>query len=168
MNIKRIFFGFLSANLSTQRVIWPISKQFWKASLGAMGNNVRIMRGTKAVSPNNIRLGENVYIGERCALYGYANITIGQNALIAREVIILTRNHIFSSLDSPIRDQGYSVSPVTIEEDVWVGARVTILPGVTIGKGSVVAAGSVVTKDIPEYAIVAGIPARQVKSRLEQ
>lgn len=88
--------------------------------------------------------------------------------MMAPDVIIIGENHQFSRLDVPMRLQGYQeYPPVYIDDDVWIGARVIILPGITIGKGSILGAGSVVTKDVPPFSIVAGNPARIIRNRLE-
>jgi len=86
--------------------------------------------------------------------------------MMAPDVIILSKNHEYGSLDRPMRAQGEQAEkPVIIGDDVWIGTRVVILPGVNVGKGAILAAGAVVTKDVPEYAIVGGNPARFIKSR---
>lgn len=161
----KLILGVLSLNLSLQRVLWPFSKLFWRHVLKSLGDNTVIMRGVEIIQPNNVCIGRNVYIGKNCALYGYENISIGENSLIARDTIFLTRSHIFDQLEIPIRMQGYSSAPITIGDNVWIGARVTILPGVTIGKGSVVAAGSIVNKSVPEFTVVGGVPAKILKPR---
>jgi acetyltransferase-like isoleucine patch superfamily enzyme len=84
---------------------------------------------------------------------------------MARYVVIETFNHNFDSSEIPIRLQDGQNESVVIEEDVWIGVRVTICPGVRIGRGSVIGAGSVVTRDIPEYSVAAGVPARVIRSR---
>lgn len=82
------------------------------------------------------------------------------------EVFIYTQNHNFSEIDVNIDQQGWSIEePVIIEDNVWIGSRVTILPGVTIGKGSVIGASAVVTKSVSPYSVVAGNPAKIVKTR---
>jgi maltose O-acetyltransferase len=84
-------------------------------------------------------------------------------------VTILTRNHAFVDTSRPMRDQGAGeISPVTISDDVWIGMRVIILPGVTIGRGAIIGAGAVVTKDVPPYCVAVGNPARVVRNRLER
>ena len=83
------------------------------------------------------------------------------------DVVILTLNHEYSDIHKPIGWQGMKPrKKVTIGNDVWLGQRVMIMPGVTIGNGSIVAAGAVVTKDIPPYSIVGGVPAKVLKNRI--
>lgn len=85
------------------------------------------------------------------------------------DVIIITRNHRFDRTDIPMMEQGFEEErPVYIGNDVWIGDRVLILPGVHIGDGSIIAAGAVVTKDVPPYSIVAGVPARKIRDRFEK
>ena len=81
------------------------------------------------------------------------------------DVLILNSNHLYQNPNILIRKQGIVYARVVIEDDVWIGTRSIILPGVTIGKGSVIAAGSVVTKDVPPYNLVGGIPAKIIKKR---
>ena len=86
--------------------------------------------------------------------------------MMGPECYIYTRNHAFSRTDVPMREQGMQdFKPVTIGNDVWIGARVTILPGVKIGNGCIIGAGSVVTKNLPDFAIGGGNPARVLKYR---
>lgn len=92
-------------------------------------------------------------------------IKIGNNVRIAPNVMMISANHVFENPDIPIREQGMEVKPITIEDDVWVAGRVNIIAGVTIGKGSVIGAGSVVTKDIPPYSVAVGVPAKVIKER---
>ena len=95
-------------------------------------------------------------------------VMIGKDVMMASEVIILTANHTFDRLDIPMRLQGArDVKPVRIGDDVWIGMRSIILPGVQIGRGAVIGAGAVVTKDVPEYAVVGGNPAKVIKFRNE-
>jgi len=89
--------------------------------------------------------------------------------MMGEECVIFHRNHRFDRLDIPMCQQGFTDGkPVSIGNDVWIGIRVTILPGVTIGDHSVIGAGAVVTKDVPEYAIVGGSPARILRMRNER
>lgn len=109
----------------------------------------------------------NVVIGEH-SLIGMSNVvigpvTIGNNVIMAQHVVISGLNHDYTDPELPVSRQGVSVKPVVIEDDCWIGANAVITSGVTIGKHAVVAAGSVVTKDVPPFSVVAGNPARLVK-----
>lgn len=107
---------------------------------------------------NNSGIGANSIIGR--------GTTIGDNVMMGPECYIYTRNHAFSRTDIPMREQGMQdFKPVTIGNDVWIGARVTILPGVKIGNGCIIGAGSVVTKDMPDFAVGGGNPACVLKYR---
>ena len=112
----------------------------------------------------DIYIGEHSQIGELSFLNSLSEIRIGKNVLIAPQCYIGDADHIFKDRDIPIRVQGSVIEKVLIEDDVWIGAGVKVLRGVTIGKGSVIAAGAVVRKDIPPYTLAAGIPAKVIKS----
>jgi acetyltransferase-like isoleucine patch superfamily enzyme len=92
-----------------------------------------------------------------------APITIGNEVNLAQGVVVSALNHNYADTTHTIHTQGVSTKPVVISDDVWIGANATITPGVTIGRHSVVAAGSVVTHDVPPFTIVAGVPARIIK-----
>ena len=99
-------------------------------------------------------------------LYGNGGILIGYFVRIGAQSLIISSNHIYNRTDLPIFQQGISSKGLEIEYDVWIGARSTILDGVKIGKGSIIAAGSVVNKDIEAYSIVGGVPAKLIKKRI--
>lgn len=92
-------------------------------------------------------------------------IHIGNNCLIGPNVVIHSSNHRYGSRDIPIREQGHDFADIYIEDNVWLGANVIVLAGVRIGQGSVVAAGAVVNKDVPEFSVMGGVPAKILKSR---
>lgn len=120
------------------------------------GSNVNIE--PDVVFNHALKIGDNSGIGEHSEIYG--DVTIGNNVMMGTNCIIYTRNHAFERTDIPMCEQGFSeVKPVVIGDDVWIGGRVTILPGVHVGRGAIIGAGSVVTKSVPPYAIVAGNPA---------
>lgn len=112
-----------------------------------------------------IKIGNRCSINSYCVLLGYGGITIGNDVRIASNTSIVAFNHVFERLDKSIVSQGHSEKGIIIENDVWIGTGVRILDGVTIGESSVIGAGSVVTKNIAPFSIVAGVPARVIKVR---
>ncbi|KQU63201.1 DapH/DapD/GlmU-related protein [Rossellomorea marisflavi] len=112
----------------------------------------------------NISIGKDVFFNTGCSFQDRGGIHIGDGSLIGMNVNIATLNH---GLDMKTRNTTYA-SPVTIGKNVWIGSGATILPGVTIGDRAVVAAGAVVTKDVPEGTVVAGVPAKVVKTIEEE
>ncbi len=109
----------------------------------------------------NITVGKNVFINMGCKFQDQGGITIGDGTLIGHNVVIATLNHGMN----PSNRSNLHPSPVYIGENVWIGSGAIILPGVTIGHGAIVGAGAVVTKDVPENAVVAGVPAKIIKNR---
>ena len=113
--------------------------------------------------PGCFEIGSDSYVGCNAVMGAGGPIRIGSNVLIAQFVSITAENHLFSDPARLIKDQGISNTGVTIEDDVWIASKVTILDGVKIGKGSVIGAGSVVTRSIPSGVIAAGNPAKVIK-----
>lgn len=116
----------------------------------------------------HITIGENTYVGAFSIFGSYDSITIGKNVMIAQSVSIRDHNHRFDDLDIPMRLQGIVKAPIVIEDDVWIGYGVIINKGVTVKKGAILAAGSVITKDVPAYAIVGGVPGKIIKYRTDK
>ena len=128
------------------------------------GEDVNVESRAFFYSGAQITIGDCSGLGLRSHLHG--RITIGDHVMMGEDVLILTRNHRFDAIDIPMDQQGLQEErPVVIGNDVWIGARVTILPGVNVGHGAVLAAGCIVTKDVPARAIVAGNPARVIRYR---
>lgn len=133
-----------------------------KWMLAECGEKVNIEKG--ATFSAKVTLGDYSGIGINAKIYG--SCQIGRYVMMGEDVTIITRNHRHDRVDIPMMNQGFETErPVTIDDDVWIGDRVLILPGVHIGRGSILAAGAVVTKDVPDYAIVAGVPARIIRMR---
>jgi maltose O-acetyltransferase len=131
------------------------------------GKNVNIEKGAYFGLGSSIEIGDNSGIGTNCRIFG--PISIGRDVIMAPDVVILTKNHKYDRLDIPMCLQGDTeIKPVIIKDDVWIGIRSIILPGVEISKGVIIGAGSVVTKNIPEYAIVGGSPAKIIKFRYDK
>lgn len=115
--------------------------------------------------PEGVSIGGGSMIGENCFLDGYSGLTIGRNVLVAHNASIIAEDHGFASRRIPIRRQPKTKGPIVIGDDVWVGCGARVLKGVTIGTGAIIGAGSVVTRDVPPYSIVGGIPARVLRMR---
>lgn len=164
---------------------------YYRRLFASCGKTLKITMGCYIRNYNNIILGSNVGLGLNCQLYtggdgseriaigsnvnlnsnvminadcgGY--IEIGDNCLIGPNVVLRASNHKFSNKEIAIREQGHNPGTIIVKDDVWIGGNVVVLNGVTIGKGAVVAAGAVVTKNVDAYAIVGGVPAKQIGSR---
>lgn len=113
-----------------------------------------------------IKIGEDCTVNPYSIIYGGGGVVIGNGVRIAAHSVIVASNHNFSDTEIPIFQQGESGVGIEIADDVWIGAGAKVLDGVTIAKGTVVAAGAVVTKSTDAYSIVAGVPAKKIKSRL--
>lgn len=127
-----------------------------------LGNHCSIMLDCSFDCKLGLSIGSNSVINSRCRFDNRGGITIGENVSISEDVIILTADHDMNSSDFAGRK-----SAVHIHDYVWIGTRAMILPGVTIGKGAVVAAGSIVTKNVAAYTVVAGVPAKTINKRNE-
>lgn len=137
-----------------------------------MGDHVSIARdsilfctGVIAQKGKGIIIGDRTGIGARAFLAGQGGITIGDDVITGPNIQIFSENHNFSDLSQTIKQQGVTKQSTIIGNNCWIGGGVTILAGVTIGDGCVIAAGSVVTKSVPANSVVAGVPAKVVKSR---
>lgn len=114
-----------------------------------------------------IEIKDDVFIGRNTYIGAFKPITIGALTQIGAYCYLISANHNYATRAVPIRGQGFVGAPIVIEEDVWIGTHVVVLPGVTIGRGAVIAAGSLVNKDVPPYEVWGGIPARLLKRRPE-
>ena len=148
-----------------------------------LGKNIAI--GDHCTFETNVKIGNHTQIGNNVGIYNYreTNCSIGEHCTINRNTLVIGHvfigddcriagnttivgaNHVFSSLEQLIREQGVQSKGIIIENNVWIGTQVTILDGVHIGSGAVVGAGAVVTKDVPVNAVVVGNPARIIRYR---
>lgn len=137
------------------------------------GDRVTIGRNA-IIRPSNIyggEIGEGLKVGNNSNIGPFAYIgcsgfiEIGNNVMISPRVSIYAENHVFDNPEICMKEQGVLKQFVKIEDDCWIASNSVILAGVTIGKGSIIAAGAVVTKDVPPYSIVAGVPAILIRSR---
>lgn len=128
-----------------------------KGIMKKCGRNVNIQN--RARFGHNMEIGDNSGLGENCLIH--SGTVIGKNVMMGPDVIISTQNHQYNRETY----EGFVRKPVIIEDNVWIGYRAIILAGVHVGRNAIIGAGAVVTKDVPPYAIVGGVPARVLKTR---
>lgn len=139
-----------------------------------IGNNVSIQRNTIIECTGVIRdlgagleIGNNVGIAQNCFIQVRGKVSIGNDVIFGPGVYLFSENHKFDNPDLPVVVQGETRKGVVVEDGVWICSRAVILDGITIGKNSIVAAGSIVNRDVPAYSIVGGVPAKVIKVRKE-
>lgn len=115
----------------------------------------------------DFRLGENSFLNDQCMVIALADVIIGKDVMVGPRCCFVAGNHSFGDIQVPMIQQGYTAKGIRVADDVWIGINSTITDGVSIGRGSVIAAGSVVTKDVGEYEIWGGVPARLLRNRAE-
>lgn len=129
------------------------------------GKNVNIEHGADIGTGRRAEIGDNSGIGIHCIV---KREIIGKNVMMGPDVVFINQNHNFSDPDKPLQEQGYIESePIVVGDNTWIGTRAIILPGLKIGKNVIIGAASVVTKDVPDYAIVGSNPARIIRFRKE-
>ncbi|MDU9048762.1 MAG: acyltransferase [Candidatus Electrothrix sp. Rat3] len=129
------------------------------------GRNVSIHRNAHFGTGRRLSVGSGSHLGVNCWINAKGSVTLGENVIMGPDVIILTGKHSFDNPGLSIKEQPMEYAPVVIEDDVWLGARVVVLPGCTIAKGSVIGANSVVSKDIPPYSVAVGSPISILRNR---
>jgi len=145
---------------AAKQIRWWLGRQM----LDECGRDVSLEKGAWFGSGKGIRVGDRSVIGLDCLVIG--PLVLGEDVMMGPRCTILGVNHRTDSLDVPMNAQGLEDErPVVVESDVWIGAGSTILPGRRIGRGSIVGAGAVVTKDVEPYSIVGGNPARLLRRR---
>ena len=138
------------------RMDTPPYRRFYLGNYSVIESNACINNAV-----GDVIIGDHTRVGLHNTIIG--PVTIGSHVNLAQGITVTALNHNFSNTERRIDEQGVSTKPVVIEDDIWIGANAVILPGVSIGRHSVVAAGSVVTKDVPPHSLVAGIPAKIIR-----
>jgi len=138
---------------------------FCKPLFKSFGVNVDIGNKVTFFNSRECTIGSNSGIG---AWSSIGTVKIGDNVMMGTHCLIISQNHRFNNVEIPMCQQGFQEDrPVIIDDDVWIGSRVIILPGVTVQRGSIIGAGAVVTKDVRSYSIVGGNPAKIIGTRCE-
>jgi acetyltransferase-like isoleucine patch superfamily enzyme len=148
---------------------FPLGKIFNFLRVSTLKGIITIGKGNVIQTGFRFGFKDVVVIGDNCQINENTYIQsakIGNDVLIAQNVAILAVTHKFDSREIPIKRQGSTKpAPVIIDDDVWIGRNVVVMPGLTLGKGCIIGTGAVVTKDVPPYAIVGGVPAKIIKYR---
>lgn len=140
---------------------------YYRRHLASIGGNVVFLPHVYISGVSKVNIGDDVAINFYTMIVAFKNISIGNDVLIGPYVLIHSGNHRYEDVTVPIRSQGHDSAPIVIEDDVWIGAHAIVLKGVTIGRGSVVAAGSIVNSDVAPYSVVAGVPAKKIRDRID-
>jgi acetyltransferase-like isoleucine patch superfamily enzyme len=130
-----------------------------------VGDNVAVHPNVYIFNYEGLSIGNNVSIHPMSYIEAKGGIKIGDDVSIAHAVTLLSVNHIYSDINTPIKDQGIDYKETEIKSNVWIGAKASVLAGIMVGSGSIIATGAVVTKNVDEYAVVGGIPATVIKYR---
>ena len=138
------------------RMDTPPYRKFWLGDYSVVESFACINNAV-----GDVIIGDHTRIGLHNTIIG--PVTIGSHVNLAQGITITALNHNFDDSEKRIDQQGISTKEVVLEDDIWVGANAVILPGVTIGKHAVVAAGAIVTKDVPPHSLVAGVPAKVIR-----
>lgn len=142
-----------------------IKRQLLNLAGAKIGHNVHIYPGVRIFVPKGLTIGNNVSISSYVVITTAGTVSIGNNVLVGYGSQILSANHHIPENRGIIFGSGHDCKPVVIEDEAWIGANVTVLPGVRVGKGAVVAAGAVVTKDVVPFTVVGGVPAAVIRVR---
>lgn len=163
-----IYYGFLvylpASNSRFTLWIRPIRSWVGQWIFKRCGHGINIEQGARFGTGKRVEIGDRSGLGVNCRVWG--SVRIGDHVMMGPDVLFISTAHRFERTDVLMDEQGFAEDRIiVVENDVWIGARCTILPGVRIGTGSVIGAGSVVAKSIPDYAVAVGNPARVVRRR---
>lgn len=157
--VKRLLVKVFS-RLVSLNTLYEKQANGYLAACASVGERTRLRMPMIVYSPERLRLGSDTGVGEFCVLRANGGMTIGDRVQIAAGCVLTTRGH---PLDIP-RNERVVDAPIHIEDDVWIGSNAVVLPGVTVGRGAIVAAGAVVTRDVAPMTVVGGVPARPIRS----
>ena len=146
---------------------WGMVKRYalLKGLCKSIGDNVTIKEGVYILNPRELSIGNNVSIHPMCYIEAAGGVSIGNDVSVAHGVTFISATHNFSDREIPIKDQGVELKGIFVADNVWIGAKATVLCGITVGSGSIIGANSVVTKNVEPNSIVAGAPAKVIKTR---
>jgi acetyltransferase-like isoleucine patch superfamily enzyme len=167
VNYGRVFrdcvYAFLAV-LPNHGVFYRLRLRFLRLSGYELGEGVTIATGTWL--QGRVSIGRGTHLAHYCVLSGgQMGITIGERVMLGPHVVVVAFDHGHADLTRPMIEQDNIERRVVIEDDCWIGANTTVTSGVTVGRGSIVGANSVVTRDVEPYSVVAGVPARLLRSR---
>jgi acetyltransferase-like isoleucine patch superfamily enzyme len=166
--LSRIRFG-RGVRLGDHTLVSAVGDEVVFGNNSSIGAFSRVIVSTSFENPGaHIRIGNNVGIGEFACLGGAGGLEIGDDTISGQFLSIHPENHVSTNLETPMRLQGVTRTGIKIGRNCWFGAKVTILDGVTLGDGCVVAAGAVVTKSFPANSVIGGVPARLLKERVSR
>ena len=166
IEVVRYLFSLKAVKAFVNLAGWYVHDHIAPRAKMKIAGNPRIHPTASLRCGENIYLGKNAHINQYCCIWASKNskIVLGDNLLMGPGVKIFSSNH-GNKMGVPMNSQPHLEKDILIGNDVWLGANSVVVAGVTIGDGAIIAAGSVVTKDVPEYMIVGGIPAKQIKKR---
>lgn len=171
IKVRTTYFKLLGANIGQNVILGNIEITVpEKVEIGSgcfLENNVRLRPGGPWMQ-SSITVGDNTFIGYATQINVGSSFTLGSHCMVAPGCIFSDAHHRNERLDIPMRSQDCEYSSIIVEDDVWLGAGVIVLRGVRIGHGAIIAAGSVVNKNIPPFEVWAGAPAKRIKSREKQ
>lgn len=148
------------------RVGTPLRTEYLRRrKAAAFGPGSSVSRGCRILRPESLRIGAGVRVARDVTMDARGGLVLDDHALVGFESVLLTYTHNADRIGVPIQDQGFWSAPVTIGPRAWLGMRVMVLPGVTVGEDAIVASGAVVTRDVPPRTVVAGVPAEVLRER---